>query len=44
MPAFAGMLTPEALDNLVAEIRAAKKPQTGKENGSETQSHEGPVN
>ncbi len=44
MPGFAGMLTPEALDNLVAEIRAAKKPPTGKDSGTENQGHEGPPN
>jgi cytochrome c553 len=44
MPAFAGMMTPEALDNLVAEIKVAKRPQTGKEGAQDTSGREGPAN
>ena len=45
MPPFAGMMTPEALDNLVAEIKAAAKPTAAKEGtGQEPAGHEGPVN
>jgi mono/diheme cytochrome c family protein len=45
MPAFSGLLTPEALDNLVAEIKVAQKPQGSKESGQEQPStHEGPTN
>ena len=45
MPSFAGVMTPEALDNLVAEIKAAKKSPTGKEaTAQESSGHEGPVN
>lgn len=43
MPAFAGKLTPEALDTLVAEIKAAEKPQGAKE-GQESSPHQGPPN
>lgn len=44
MPSFAGKLTPEALDNLVAEIKVAKRPQSGKEGGQDTPGREGPAN
>ena len=44
MPAFAGVMTPEALDNLVAEIKVAKKPQTGKDGTQDTTGREGPAN
>ena len=44
MPSFAGMMTPEALDTLVAEIKAAKRSQADKESGQETHGREGPAN
>jgi mono/diheme cytochrome c family protein len=44
MPAFSGMLTPEALDNLVAEIKVAKRPQADKEGGQEIHGREAPAN
>ena len=44
MPAFAGLLTPEALDNLVAEIKVAKRSQGDKESAQETRGREGPAN